>query len=45
MRLSIRKKVDLPQPDGPISAVTVRSGMLSVTESSACLAPYQNDRP
>jgi hypothetical protein len=27
MRLKMRSKVDLPQPDGPISAVTRFSGM------------------
>ena len=26
MRFSVRRNVDLPQPDGPISAVTWRSG-------------------
>ena len=33
MRLRHRRKVDLPHPDGPISAVTRRSGMSSETSS------------
>src|SRR4051794_38043695 len=41
MRLSRRRNVDLPQPDGPISAVTERSGISSETPSRACLVPYQ----
>src|SRR5262245_4859135 len=45
MRLSIRRKVDLPQPDGPMSAVTARSGMDRLIPSRACLLPYQNDTP
>ena len=31
MRLMQRRKVDLPQPDGPMKAVTARSGMSSET--------------
>jgi hypothetical protein len=27
MRLKVRSSVDLPQPDGPMKAVTLRSGM------------------
>ena len=45
MRLSERRKVDLPQPDGPISATTDRSGMFSEMSQSACFLPYQNDIP
>jgi len=34
-----RRKVDLPQPEGPISAVT-SLGMMSMSmPNSACLAP------
>ncbi len=35
MRLSVRRKVDLPQPDGPMNAVTVRGSMVSDTPSTA----------
>ena len=35
MRLSERRNVDLPQPDGPMSAVTWLGWMLSVMLSSA----------
>src|SRR5437764_253066 len=45
MRLSARRKVDLPHPDGPISAITDRSGMNSEMSHNACFAPYQNDIP
>src|SRR5438132_11233539 len=44
MRLSARRNVDLPQPDGPIRATTERSGMSSEMSWRACLAPYQKDR-
>ncbi len=27
MRLSVRSSVDLPQPEGPMKAVTLRSGI------------------
>ena len=30
MRLSVRNSVDLPQPDGPMKAVTCFSGISSV---------------
>jgi hypothetical protein len=39
MRFRLRRKVDLPQPDGPISAVTVFSRMFSFTSKSARLSP------
>ena len=39
MRFRQRRKVDLPQPDGPISAVIWRSVMSIETSASACLAP------
>jgi len=35
MRFSVRRKVDLPQPDGPISAVTERGSMIMLTSSTA----------
>ena len=44
MRLSARRNVDLPQPEGPISARTERSGTSSVMSYSACVLPYQKDR-
>ena len=41
MRLSMRRKVDLPQPDGPMRPVTVFSGKWSVTSASAwCLSNH-----
>ena len=45
MRLRRRRKVDLPQPDGPIRAMTERSGTTRVMSHSACLAPYQKETP
>ena len=35
MRLNVRRKVLLPQPDGPISAVMRRAKTSSVTPSTA----------
>ncbi len=40
-RLTERKNVVLPQPDGPIRAVTARRGIVKVRSKSACAAPYQ----
>src|ERR1017187_409329 len=40
MRLSARMKVDLPQPLGPMMAVTLRAAILIVTSWSACRCPY-----
>src|SRR5688572_26122578 len=40
-RLIERRNVDLPHPDGPMSAVTARDGIVIVTSKSACLGPYQ----
>src|SRR5690349_20907922 len=39
MRLRIRRNVDLPQPDGPISAVMPPAGMVSETRSSTLWVP------
>src|SRR5262245_46793117 len=44
IRFRQRRNVDLPQPDGPISAITDRSGISSEMSNRACLSPYQNDR-
>src|SRR5579871_4779580 len=44
MRFSTRRNVDFPQPDGPISAQTEFSGIVSVILNSACVRLYQNDR-
>ena len=41
MRLSSRKNVDLPQPEGPIKAVTSPAGMTSVTPSKTRWSPNQ----
>ena len=43
MRLRQRRKVDLPQPDGPIRAITERSGIVNGESNRACFVPYQND--
>ena len=42
MRLNERRNVLFPHPDGPISAVTARRGMVSVRSVSAWRDPYQN---
>ena len=39
MRLRARRKVDFPHPDGPISAVTCRSGRAMLTAWTAALSP------
>ena len=41
MRLKQRRNVLLPQPDGPISAVTWFSGIEMLMSLSAWLVPYQ----
>src|SRR5262245_19035646 len=43
-RLIERTNVDLPQPDGPMRAVTARVGIVMLTSYSACLPPYQNEK-
>jgi hypothetical protein len=35
MRLSVRRNVDFPQPDGPMNAVTDRGSIVIVTPSTA----------
>src|SRR5688572_16768952 len=45
IRLRQRRKVDLPHPDGPMKAVTCRSGMSRSMPFRACLSPYQALRP
>ena len=39
MRLMQRRKVDLPQPDGPMKAVTVLSRISTFRSRMACLSP------
>ena len=39
MRFSVRSSVDLPQPEGPISAVTLRSANGIETPFSAMFLP------
>ena len=39
MRLRVRRKVDLPQPDGPMKAVTDLAGMVMLTPSTALKSP------
>ena len=41
IRLRMRRNVDLPQPDGPISAVTWPAGMSRLTRSSTLRSPNQ----
>src|ERR1051326_2573021 len=43
IRLRIRRNVDLPQPDGPMSAVIWPGGMRSDTRSSTLRSPNQAD--
>src|SRR4051812_11906305 len=43
-RFMERKKVDLPQPDGPISAVTARGRTAREMLCSACFFPYQKEK-
>jgi len=39
MRLTVRKNVDLPHPDGPMSAVTVRGSIDIDTSATARKLP------
>ena len=39
IRFRDRRNVDLPHPDGPISAVTERAGIVMVTFSTALKSP------
>ena len=39
MRLMQRRNVDLPQPEGPMKAMTPRSGMSTLTLFSARFSP------
>ncbi len=41
MRFRIRRKVDLPHPEGPMSAVTLPGYMVSDTLSSTFWRPNQ----
>ncbi len=41
MRLKLRSSVDLPQPDGPMKAVTWRSGMAMPMPNSTWWLPYE----
>ena len=45
MRLMDRNRVDFPQPDGPMRAVTRPCSMLRVLLKSACARPYQREKP
>ena len=45
MRLSQRRKVDLPQPDGPIRAVIRRGGITSETSAIAGTPGYETVTP
>lgn len=39
IRFNVLKTVDLPQPDGPMKAVTLRGGTAMVTSATAWKAP------
>jgi hypothetical protein len=39
IRLSVRSTVDLPQPDGPMNAVTLRGSIVIETSSTALNVP------
>jgi hypothetical protein len=39
-----RRKVDFPQPDGPMRAVIARGRIESVMSNRACFSPYQNEK-
>src|SRR4029078_1366983 len=41
IRFKVRRKVDLPQPDGPMNAVTERGSTVIVTSSTALQPPYK----
>src|SRR4030067_1037691 len=45
IRLSARRKVDFPQPDGPMRAVTCRSGIRSDTAFTATFGPDEIGGP
>src|SRR4051812_41047967 len=45
MRLRQRRNVDLPQPDGPMMAVTSFTGKSSERSCTACVAPNQASSP
>ena len=39
MRFSVRSRVDLPQPDGPMKAVTVRGSTVNAMSATALKSP------
>ena len=39
MRLNVRRRVDLPQPEGPMSAVIFSGAMLTLTLVNAWKSP------
>src|SRR5436309_2271982 len=45
MRFRLRRKVDLPQPDGPIMAVTCLGSIVMLTSARAYVEPYQAFSP
>ena len=45
MRFRQRRKVDFPQPLGPMMAVMVRAGMFNETSWMIRFCPYQTLRP
>ncbi len=44
MRFMQRRKVDFPQPDGPMNAVILFLAMLRLTSVSAWKSPYQKSK-
>src|SRR2546423_14890760 len=45
MRLRVRRNVLLPQPDGPMNAVTMCGSIVRVTSRNARKDPYQASSP
>src|SRR5262245_1863106 len=45
IRFRVRRKVDLPQPDGPMMAVTARGGIVRLMPRTARNDAYQTSRP
>ena len=41
MRLTERRNVVLPHPEGPIRAVIALRGIVQLISCSACVGPYQ----
>ena len=40
-----RRKVDFPQPDGPMMAVTALRSIANTSSRRTCRSPYQKEKP